>query len=205
MSDTQPLKANVSQTLGEDVGQALDDLFVLKSIEEIKQLKARYFYLLDHKDWDGWRSEVFTADAVLWVPENEQYYPDRAAPVGGIDNIVEMMSAVMQGIITVHHGHTPIIEITSATTARGVWALEDILFMNIDGYEMRMRGYGHYHETYELVEGIGWRIASSHLTRLVNMLPLDAPEQLWQGTAASHMKEWADRWGLPIKQPQATM
>jgi hypothetical protein len=30
---------------------------------------------------------------------------------------------------------------------------------------MRLAGYGHYHETYRVVDGV-WKIASSKLTRL---------------------------------------
>ena len=65
-------------------------------------------------------------------------------------------------MITVHHGHTPEIEVTSPTTAVGIWALQDLLIWPSG---MRLEGYGHYHETYAKVDG-EWRIASSTLTRL---------------------------------------
>ena len=65
-------------------------------------------------------------------------------------------------VVTVHHGHMPEIELTSPTTATGVWAMEDMLRWP-DGTEMH--GYGHYHETYVKVDG-AWRIASCTLTRL---------------------------------------
>ena len=68
----------------------------------------------------------------------------------------------MAGAVTVHQGHTPEIEVTSATTATGTWALNDIV---IWPNGMRLDGYGHYHETYEKVDD-GWRIKSSKLTRL---------------------------------------
>jgi hypothetical protein len=57
----------------------------------------------------------------------------------------------------------PEIEITSPTTARGVWAMEDKLRWPERG--TAMHGYGHYHETYELVDG-AWRIKTLTLTRL---------------------------------------
>ena len=38
------------------------DLGRLLAIEEIKQVKAKYFYGLDHKDWELWRREVWAAD-----------------------------------------------------------------------------------------------------------------------------------------------
>ena len=51
---------------------------------------------------------------------------------------------------------------TSPTTATGIWALQDLLIWpNGRGCD----GYGHYHETYEKVDG-EWRIASSKLTSL---------------------------------------
>ena len=41
----------------------MDDLERLVAIEEIKQLKARYFRCMDTKDWEGF-AEVFAPDAV---------------------------------------------------------------------------------------------------------------------------------------------
>jgi hypothetical protein len=63
---------------------------------------------------------------------------------------------------TVHQGHTPEIELTSDTTATGIWALADIVKLP-DGSDMY--GYGHYHETYVKVDG-AWKIKTSTLTRL---------------------------------------
>ena len=57
---------------------------------------------------------------------------------------------------------SPEIELTSATTARGVWALQDVVRF---GPGVTLHGYGHYHETYEKVSG-QWLIKSSKLTRL---------------------------------------
>ena len=48
------------------------------------------------------------------------------------------------------------------TTARGVWALEDVVRF---GPGVNLRGYGHYTETYEKTDG-RWLITSSALTRL---------------------------------------
>ena len=46
--------------------------------------------------------------------------------------------------------------------ARGIWALEDVVRL---APGVNLRGYGHYHETYEKTDG-QWRITSSTLTRL---------------------------------------
>jgi hypothetical protein len=52
--------------------------------------------------------------------------------------------------------------LTSATTASAVWALEDVVRL---APAVNLRGYGHYRETYEKIDG-HWRITSSKLTRL---------------------------------------
>ncbi len=56
----------------------------------------------------------------------------------------------------------PEIDVTSPTTATGVWAMEDMLRWP-DGSELH--GFGHYHEAYANVDG-DWRIKSTLLTRL---------------------------------------
>jgi hypothetical protein len=68
-------------------------------------------------------------------------------------------------VVTVHHGHMPEIEITSDDTATGIWAMEDKLRWPEGSPIGWMHGYGHYHETYERVDG-AWRIKTLTLTRL---------------------------------------
>ena len=77
------------------------------------------------------------------------------------------MEGAVGPVVTVHHGHMPEIEITSPTTARGVWAMQDFLQMP-EGSPLGMKsmtGWGHYTETYELVDG-EWMIKTLVLTRL---------------------------------------
>jgi ketosteroid isomerase-like protein len=124
-------------------------------LESIKQLKARYFRTMDAKDWAAMR-EVFTDDVVV----------DTSSSGGGVveggDAFVAFLRATLQDVVTVHHGHMPEIELTSESTARGIWAMQDLLKWP-DGRELR--GYGHYHETYERGPD-GWRIKTLRLTRL---------------------------------------
>lgn len=56
----------------------------------------------------------------------------------------------------------PEIELTSPTTATGIWALHDIVIWPTG---LRLDGHGHYHETYAKTDA-GWRISTSRLTRL---------------------------------------
>jgi len=124
-------------------------------IEAIKQLKARYFRTMDTKDWDAMRA-VFTDGVVMDTSESG------GPAVTGADEFVAFLRDTLADAVTTHHGHMPEIDVTSATTATGVWALHDrIKWPN----GVVMEGAGHYHETYEKIDG-GWRIASSTLTRL---------------------------------------
>jgi len=127
----------------------------MDDIEQIRQLKARYFRTMDAKDWDGMR-QVFTDDLLM----------DTTGAGGRVttsaDEFMAILRETLDGTITVHQGHMPEIELTSATTATGIWALNDIV---IWPNGVRLDGYGHYHETYEKGPD-GWRIKSSTLTRL---------------------------------------
>jgi hypothetical protein len=136
-----------------------DDVRRLVAIEEIKQLKARYFRMLDLKDWPGF-GRVFAADAVLEVPEADMVVQGREA-------IVTSVSSALVGARTVHHGHMPEIEITGPDTARGTWAMFDYVEWERPDADERvgLRGYGHYVEEY-VREGDAWRIARLHLARL---------------------------------------
>ena len=129
------------------------DLQTLADLEAIKQLKARYFRLLDTKQWSEW-AEVFTEDARLqWGPADEQIMQGR-------ETIVAQVSANLEDGVSVHHGHMPEIEI-HGDTATGIWAMHDYVEMP----QLVLRGWGHYHEEYAREAG-GWRIRRSRLTRL---------------------------------------
>jgi hypothetical protein len=131
-----------------------------EDIEAIKQLKARYFRLLDTKDWAAFR-EIFTSD--VHVDVSADAGPD--AVYDGVDAFLEMLEPTLAGVVTVHHGHMPEIELTSPTTATGIWAMEDRLQFGPDGPVQALHGWGHYHESYAKQDG-EWRIRSTTLTRL---------------------------------------
>lgn len=133
----------------------MDDATALLEIEAIKQLKARYCRLLDTKDWQGWRG-LFSDD---FLSDTSQA---GGKVIRGADEFVAFTRKGLRSQATVHQVHAPEIELTSATTARGVWALEDVVRF---GPGVNLRGYGHYTETYEKVDG-RWLITSSTLTRL---------------------------------------
>lgn len=127
----------------------------MDDIESIKQLKGRYCRLMDTKDWSGFR-RLFCDDVTMDTTESG------GNVITGADDFLSFLTQVIGDAVTVHHCHTPEIELTSTTTATGIWAMEDMLRF-ADGTELH--GYGHYHETYRKGDG-GWQIASSKLTRL---------------------------------------
>jgi hypothetical protein len=133
-------------------------------LEELRQLKARYCRFLDTKDVDSWRA-VFTADLVVTLDGavSGGADPMMAPPIAGVDNFAPMVLGGLEGVATMHHCHTPELTLTSASTATGIWAMEDLLVF-ADGRELH--GTGHYHETYEKQDG-SWRIKTLHLTRTI--------------------------------------
>src|SRR6185436_2286817 len=90
---------------------ALDKLV---AIEEIHQLKARYFRCVDTKDWDCWRA-VFAPDFTI---RNSAAVAQVRGPEGMIQLVHE--NGLFDRVKSVHHGHMPEIEILSLTTARGI-------------------------------------------------------------------------------------
>jgi hypothetical protein len=126
----------------------------LAAIEEIKQLKARYFRLLDTKQWDAF-GEVFAKDGELRYGEGERDV------LRGRERIVARLSEILRDCVTAHHGHMPEIEILGPGEARGIWSMFDY----VEHPRYVLRGFGHYTERYRVEDG-AWRIASLHLTRL---------------------------------------
>jgi len=130
-----------------------------EDIEAIKQLKARYFRMMDTKDWDGFAA-VFSDDVEIDTSED-----GGGGITHGLAEFLPFLRQTIGDVITVHHGHMPEIVITSPTTATGVWAMEDELWWPEGGPLAHLHGFGHYHETYEKTAD-GWRIKTLKLTRL---------------------------------------
>ncbi|GGA37174.1 nuclear transport factor 2 family protein [Sphingomonas psychrolutea] len=128
----------------------------------ICELKARYCRLLDTKQWDAW-TEVFTENCVLDTSE-----AGGPPPIHGRDAAVASVRAFIEAARTVHHVHTPEIDI-DGDTAQGIWAMQDRVVFDA-GHSLT--GYGHYTDRYAKSDGT-WRIAESKLTRLI--LDITAP------------------------------
>ena len=145
----------------------------LLAIEDIKQLKARYFRFVDTKNWAGVAS-LFAPDArftrsgatSVLDPWSGSYHPPVPAEPDvrtGRMQIVEMIRAAVEHMRTVHHGYTPEIEILDGHTASGIWAMSDEILDR--DHRLILRGRGYYHESYE--RGVeGWLIKTSRIERI---------------------------------------
>jgi hypothetical protein len=141
----------------------MDAMQELVEINALKRLKARYFFFLDTKDWDGWIGQ-FTEDATLLVDTAPYTFgrdPETEPIVSGRQTIYDFVSTRLATAVTVHHGHTPLFEFQSDSEASGIWTMEDI----VETERRQLHGHGHYHETYRKVDG-RWRFATVHLRRL---------------------------------------
>ena len=97
---------------------SMQDLY---EIEQIKQLKGRYFRTLDTNDWELFgqcQTEDCKAD-----------YSDGRLKLEGRDAIVAFMSKHMSGpdLLSMHNGHTPEISLVDENTANGIWYLNDVV------------------------------------------------------------------------------
>ncbi|MES2302287.1 MAG: nuclear transport factor 2 family protein [Pseudomonadota bacterium] len=145
---------------------AIDPVARLIAIEEIKQLKARYFRWMDTKDFTNLRT-VFADDAVFDASCSLGLEPAEDAGQwihSGGDAIAAFVETAVAPLRTVHHGHCHEIEILSETEARGVIAMEDQIWDGA-GEAVVLHGMGHYHETYRK-EADGWKIVTSRISRL---------------------------------------
>lgn len=144
---------------------AVDQLFAL---EEIKWTFGERLRCMDTKEWHIYPT-LHTADMVSTTFGDFN--------VEGPEAVTEAIKGVLDGpnpVTSVHHAHTPLIEFTSDTTARGVWAMEDMLWWTNGDHEEHLHGYGHYHEEYRKENG-RWLISRRSLSRL----RVDATPNFW--------------------------
>jgi hypothetical protein len=141
----------------------MNDTERLLAIEEIKQLKARYYRGIDTRDWELF-GDVFIEDAVMdmsgahndSVHAGEHIHTTR-------DEIVHWIREIQaKRVASMHHGHTPEITIVSDNEAEGIWAgaWNSILKDPEPDGPREFRGAGIYFETYRKEADGKWRIAT---------------------------------------------
>jgi hypothetical protein len=152
----------------------MDALARLVAIDDIKQLKARYFRLMDTRDFNG-MAGVFCRDAFFDCSEGMYATPVGGKPEGMVGAVIHGRDAIMAWIrgafaeqTGTHQGHCHEITIDSDTEAHGVIAMEDYI-RGLDRKSPLIHATGHYWERYRVEDG-AWRIAETKLTRLFNDL-----------------------------------
>ncbi|WP_439134270.1 nuclear transport factor 2 family protein [Pseudomaricurvus sp.] len=148
----------------------MNEIERLVAIDHLKQLKAKYFRGVDTFD-GGLVKSVLAEDCVLdyrgcftdpqtgkdYVPALNVVLRGRNAwPSGGNTGL---------GFVSVHQGHNVEVEFTSDTSAEGIWSMSDRLFFPSGGEYSMATGFGHYHDTYEKVDG-KWLLKTTRITRL---------------------------------------
>ena len=150
----------------------MDAIQELLEIEAIKKLKARYQRAVDTKDWELMRSVL--------APDAKSVYSDGKYAFDGRDAIVEFLARGLgtPEIQSMHHAHTPEIEMTSETTATGIWYLEDFVVSPrpSDGAPdgTVLHGTGIYQDEYVKIDG-AWHIQRTGYERIFEDLQPRGP------------------------------
>jgi hypothetical protein len=120
----------------------------LADIEAIKKLKSRYLRFMDQRRWDEWIA-LFAEDAAIRVTISDEEY----CLWQGKKEILEGNSSLNTGNTSIHHGHTPDIDLISEDRATGHWMLHDT-YLRDSG---RSESFGYYEDEYVKIDGT-WKV-----------------------------------------------
>jgi hypothetical protein len=142
----------------------------LADIEDIRQLKARYFRSIDSKQWSK-LATLFTAHPTI----------DVGAKYSSGKELAEKTAALLGDAPSAHQGFLPEIQV-HGNRASAIWAMEDyVSFPAGSSYKSGFHGYGEYHDTYKRING-HWYIDSTVLSRfrvdtVPNWTPSSGPKK----------------------------
>jgi uncharacterized protein (TIGR02246 family) len=128
----------------------------LREIDAIKRLKYRYMRCLDQKRWAE-MADCFTEDATTSYGGGKYAFAGRDAIMRFLVDAMDRPS-----FLSSHRVHHPEITLTSPTTARGTWALED--FVLDPERKLIIQGAAFYDDEYVKIDG-EWRIRSTGYQR----------------------------------------
>jgi hypothetical protein len=116
----------------------------LEEIEAIRRMKYDYTWYLDHKMWSDYKNLM--SEDMSYVGTGKEMRKEQ---------FVEVVSKSLENVVTCHHLHQSRIDITSGTTAQGVWCLRDDL--SSPARAAKFKGRAYYIEDYVKMKG-EWKI-----------------------------------------------
>jgi hypothetical protein len=127
------------------------------AVESIRRLKYAYFRLLDTKQ--------FAELGELFAEDGTTAYESGSLRQVGREAIVEFLTTSLSdpGIVHVHNGHHPEIDVHADGTASGTWYLEDKVI--IPAFDLILGGTALYDDTYVQI-GDQWRIRHTGYRRI---------------------------------------
>ena len=155
----------------------------LVALEEIRQLKYRYFRALDLKEWEAFGdclAEDVSARYGTQAMDKPLHYDNRA------DVVAFMSENLGTGIITIHIANHPEIEV-DGDRAEGSWGFEDTVI--VPDFKVLVRGAGYYRDRYRRESDGLWRIAETSYERIYESM------QSLEDTPS--FKLVANRWAAP--------
>ena len=99
-------------------------------LEAIRQLKSRYFRLMDTQQFDQWHT-CFTDDVFAryeGVPRAAADLP-LDIEIQGCEALVDGVRSLMTGAQSIHQGYMPELTLTSDTSATGIWSMYDYVML----------------------------------------------------------------------------
>ena len=132
----------------------------LASIEEIRQLKYRYFRTLDMKEWDAF-GDCLAEDVVARYGTQAM---DKPLHFDNRKDVVEFMSGNLgTSIISIHIASHPEIAV-DGDSATGSWGFEDTVI--VPDFKVMIRGGGYYKDEYRKDPDGKWRISATKYERI---------------------------------------
>ena len=123
----------------------------LEDMEAIRKLKSKYWRCIDNKLWDE-LADCFAEDMVLSFMSKS---------IEGKSACIQFLKEVLSQAVSAHQGHQAEIEITSGSTAKAIWTLNDLLLDVQPG--VNYTGFGYYEDEY-VKENDTWKIKRSKVT-----------------------------------------
>lgn len=132
--------------------------------ERIRTKKAQYCRFVDTKMWDEYEKLAFPDATFTFLGVDGEILYEFSSTKAHI----ETAAAALEGAQTSHRVSNSELVRLSDNQIAAIWAMEDYLIFRPRGDDSvsSMRGYGHYHETWELHEG-DWFLRKLELRRTI--------------------------------------